>query len=230
MSTHTSWRGPLLACLLLAGALLACLSLVGPPAQAASFDCGKARSAMETAICGDPALSALDERLADGYRRARDVPAARAAVTQSQRDWLRALALEGCGGDAACYRAAFSARLAVLDAVAPAGDAAARWTGVYRRQRDGHPDPDTASLVIVGLRGGRLAVSGDAIWRGPNAARGQVNTGEIRGTAILEATSARIDGDGCSATFVLTPKALRVPRESGCGGLNVSFVGDYRRE
>jgi len=54
------------------GAILsaACLS-----ASAASFDCAKARSKSERLICGDPQLSALDDRLAALAARVRQFEA-----------------------------------------------------------------------------------------------------------------------------------------------------------
>lgn len=48
-----------------------CMAGAGPIAvQAASFDCAKATTPFETAICGNPDLSAADERLAKTYATA----------------------------------------------------------------------------------------------------------------------------------------------------------------
>ncbi|MDR1349749.1 MAG: hypothetical protein LBJ59_03010 [Zoogloeaceae bacterium] len=41
------------------------------PVHAASFDCSKAKSEFEQAVCGDPKLSALDEELAKTCHAAR---------------------------------------------------------------------------------------------------------------------------------------------------------------
>lgn len=51
-------------------ALLALLALT-MPAEAASFDCGKAAQPDEVAICSDPRLSALDDLVARAYAEAR---------------------------------------------------------------------------------------------------------------------------------------------------------------
>lgn len=209
--------------------LLSCLALAAGPAAAASFDCAKARTSMETTICADPALSTLDEQLAASYKRAQNVSGAKAAVTRSQRAWLGSPALGLCG-DAACYREAFSARIALLNGVAPATDPAANWNGVYQRHRNGRPDPNTANLVVVGLNGGRLLLSGNAIWLGANAAKGQVNVGAIDGVASVRGGNATFDGDGCHAELALKAQVLTVVRDADCGGLNVSFAGDYRRK
>src|SRR5580704_12473470 len=67
--------------------------LVSPLARAAegaSFDCAKARSAVETTICADPALLAQDRALASAYRVAFEKlsPQGRAALLNGQRQWL----------------------------------------------------------------------------------------------------------------------------------------------
>lgn len=58
---------------------------------ASSFDCAKAASVMEKAICADPALSDMDRKLDLSYRAAlaRLSPPAQAQVRDGQRQWLR---------------------------------------------------------------------------------------------------------------------------------------------
>ena len=53
-----------------------------------------------------------------------------------------------------------------------------------------------------------------------------VSTSELR----YQGAKAVFDLDGCSATLALEAQGLAVLEESGCGGMNVSFVGNYRRE
>lgn len=59
-------------------------------AQAASFDCKLAKSPTEKAICGDPALSLMDEKLNVAFKAAREQwgSAAREYVLNDQRAWL----------------------------------------------------------------------------------------------------------------------------------------------
>ena len=59
-------------------------------AQAASFDCAKASSPFEKAICSDPALSAQDEVLSVAYKTATGglSKAASDVMLKGQRDWL----------------------------------------------------------------------------------------------------------------------------------------------
>jgi len=46
---------------------------VGSVGKAASFDCNKATTETEIAICSDPELSALDDRLSGVYVKGRQV-------------------------------------------------------------------------------------------------------------------------------------------------------------
>ncbi len=100
----------------LAPAVLAilALALVAPaaPADAASFDCGQAGTEIERTICGDEALSGLDELLGDRYVRARAKTDDAMALRTEQRAWLRDVR-NGCA-DAACLKAACEARIAEL--------------------------------------------------------------------------------------------------------------------
>jgi uncharacterized protein len=59
----------------------------------ASFDCAKAHTVLEKAICSDIRLGHADIVLADVYRNARKWagPDARAKLAQSERSWLKAL-------------------------------------------------------------------------------------------------------------------------------------------
>jgi len=98
--------------LVLAAPILAALapsvqSGVGPT-RGASFNCAKAATATEHAICGSPQLSALDGRLGDVYdqRVALDP-----GLRQIQRGWLAARNA-GCGADRACLANFMNAELA----------------------------------------------------------------------------------------------------------------------
>jgi len=69
---------------------LALCVLCAAPAAAASFDCAKAGSAIEKAICGDPALSKADERLAETFAAALKESLNPQALRAEQRQWLSA--------------------------------------------------------------------------------------------------------------------------------------------
>lgn len=103
---------PLLACLLGAAPL-------GPAvAQGPSFDCARARTGPERAICADPALSALDRRMADLYVGRLGEVADGGPLAAVQSLWLRWR--DTCGADAACLGRRYDAR--ILD-LSPGGTA-----------------------------------------------------------------------------------------------------------
>lgn len=90
---------------------LAWLVLCAGPATAASFDCGKAGNAIEQRICANPALSALDELLAQAYADARRRGEAD-RLQREQRRWLK-YARNVCDDDT-CLASAYGGRLAAL--------------------------------------------------------------------------------------------------------------------
>src|ERR1035441_3156169 len=72
--------------------LLLCLVLVSASGLwAASFDCTKARSKVEKAICADPELSKLDEEMAASFQSTKATLSvtAFAEVRGNQLEWLR---------------------------------------------------------------------------------------------------------------------------------------------
>lgn len=209
---------------------MALLLTASATALAASFECGKARSKTEKLICSDAEVSALDETLNVAYKRAIDRVADKPGLRQSQRDWLASYSLTECSTPA-CLREAFAERIAVLDDVAEPDVAASKWSGKFVRYWKGKEDRHTASIALLGLRSGRLYVSGAALWLGPNASEGQVNTGDITGYSKLVSPdgTALVDVDGCTAQLKLSGDTVEVTNESGCGGHNVTFDGQYRR-
>lgn len=104
------------------------LILAGVPAQAASFDCAKASSAFERAICDTPELSQKDEILAKAYATALGGLSKQAsdAVKAGQREWLH-YAERACTDDAeplkgdyddegaSCLATLFSGRIGDLE-------------------------------------------------------------------------------------------------------------------
>ncbi|CAO3454148.1 hypothetical protein [Azospirillum argentinense] len=140
---------------------LGLLALPTATAAAAGFPCSKAATTTEKAICADPALSALDGRLAATYRAALErlsgaspeEGAAGAAVKADQRAWLRDR--DSCGADAACLRRAYDGRMAVLsfrtDPAAPPSPVA-RYVGLFDHE-------GFVGIAAMALRNGTVAVS-----------------------------------------------------------------------
>ncbi|WP_431223858.1 lysozyme inhibitor LprI family protein [Serratia sp. L9] len=111
--------------------LLLCLSLAFGGAlsvQAASFDCTKATSDVEHAICNNPKLSDLDEQLNDNYQLAiANLPGDQAdALRNAQRNWLKQR--DACQGKESCLNDLFSQRATQLQAVA--NQASAKLDGI----------------------------------------------------------------------------------------------------
>jgi len=71
-------------------ALAALLVIAPAAAQAASFDCGKAATSFEKAICSDPEISTADEVLAQAYATSLGglSEAAASEVKSAQKSWL----------------------------------------------------------------------------------------------------------------------------------------------
>jgi uncharacterized protein YecT (DUF1311 family) len=82
--------------LLLLGAVA---MLFTSPLLAASFDCARAMTMAEKAICIEPELSRLDDDLGHVYHKAKHM----SHVKQEQRDWVRHRDRK-CGGNFYCLR------------------------------------------------------------------------------------------------------------------------------
>lgn len=80
---------------------LAAVVFIASPAAAASFDCAKAQTSFEKAVCSSPELSQLDDTLAQAYQTALGGLSAEPAgeVKTAQRNWL-AYAERSCSDDA----------------------------------------------------------------------------------------------------------------------------------
>lgn len=111
-----------LAKLLVVGGLV----FAAVPVMSASFDCAKAASRIENAICASPVLSGLDSDLDAAYRATLADSSNPKGVRQAQREWLKANR-NRCG-DEACLRTVYQQRISALArtsiAQAPAADSA----------------------------------------------------------------------------------------------------------
>lgn len=107
MNRVASWAG--LAALL-------CLAALPAGARAASFDCAKAGTPTEKAICKDPAVSKLDEQVLGAFRAAQGLwPAGNwsSYIRTEQRNWLKDRD-SICKADAACLKQDYERRLSFL--------------------------------------------------------------------------------------------------------------------
>lgn len=99
-----------------AGVAVFVLTLAGLPlaAQAASFRCGKHQSFSEQAVCSDPDLSHLDDKLAEDYQRALDIALDKQAIEDArvqQWSWRQ----HNCT-DRACVQNWYERRISELEA------------------------------------------------------------------------------------------------------------------
>jgi uncharacterized protein len=193
-------------------------------AQAASFDCAKARSTREKLICGDSALSALDEKLNAAYNDAIARTGNKGLVRHWQRDWLRSWQLGACK-DAACVRPQFVARIAALDAAVDSP-----WNGQYIRYAGNKVDRHAADIMLIAGKDGSVTGAGSALWLGANAAKGQVNTGEFDAVGSFTGDALIFEQDSCHVRILRQDDVLQVEDSGQCGGHNVSFGGSYRRK
>ena len=91
-------------------------------AQVASFDCAKAATPTEHAICSTPALGEKDIRMATYYRILQDVSPAvsgmayrefRGGIQDAQTTWMKRQR-DVCKDDATCLAQAYDQRIKVL--------------------------------------------------------------------------------------------------------------------
>jgi uncharacterized protein YecT (DUF1311 family) len=186
-------------------------------AHAAGFDCSKASSASEKAICADDALSKQDSELAAQWKQIR-AHASDAATLQAQREWI--VQRNRCGNDVACLKQSYRQRLAALNGMP--GDAdEPRFQQTWKL--DSRNDSYGSELVISGTRPLHFSLNG---WNGGNV-------GGLEGDAIQDAhTHARYDKDGCTLDFFLRAGKLVVEEKEhggdGCGaGMGVDYGGSY---
>ena len=104
---------------LVAGALASAVILFArPAAEAASFNCAKASTPDEIAICVTPALSELDVQMAALYGVRMQIPmlmGAKGAAKDEQRAFLAVRA--GGGSNALCIQSVYQQRIAMLQQI-----------------------------------------------------------------------------------------------------------------
>lgn len=224
------------------------LALAGPTTlHAASFDCSKARTGVEKAICADSQLSEYDERIAAAYKRALGEwnDAIRDYVRNDQRRWLAEIRRidtardDDIGpvceaGDLACLRRELQRRMDTLES------SGYRNSGVYQRSDGG------GNLVVTAIRNADLRlrvydrntakVLASAEDAAASARSGlpqlQRDTFQWHGpdTFIVEVAddTGTPPSDGCALTVQFSERAATVLQQGGCNGAH--FDGTYLRD
>lgn len=98
------------------------------------------------------------------------------------------------------------------------------WTGVWRREE--------ATVTVKPASAGQVQVEGLATWGGSDPERvrnGGVHTGEFGGKFDGRRRDAALAEDECRVRLRLLGPYLLVTDNLGCGGVNVTFTGVYRR-
>lgn len=90
------------------------LTAAAQPAHAASFDCGKAQTADEKAVCANRALNDQDVEMSVLYTQLKPLlgMGARGDMEDEQVAWLKRR--EACGGDHSCLNKAYEDRVLQL--------------------------------------------------------------------------------------------------------------------
>lgn len=205
------------------------------PAAAASFNCAKAATPTEKAVCADPKLSALDSEVGRAFNTASEALHIDLSdrtddytilYRRQQKDWL--VDRDRCVADKVCLRRQYERRLAVLtlrpDPTAPAG--VDRYLGLYNAARQ-----QAAGMTIMrnnDPNGVLVAMSASD----PAAGRW---TCELKGQGSTdEAGDLMVEFEDGSLTFKIVGKELRVApgegvaeRLAGACGAGGSLAGAY---
>ena len=169
-------------------------------AWSAGFDCAKAASGAEKAICADPALSDLDDVLARYYEGARLALRENArCLVADQREWLRKR--DACR-DAACLNSAYLDRLGELWALQP---------GINTQRKLALPEVPRLAWA--------MAPEADRIAAPPIASRPASVTGRLLYSDARNSFVLRTDA---GKDYVLLPDMLR-------GGANADALPSLAR-
>lgn len=198
-------------------AVFALCAVVSTGAQAASFDCAKAGTLVEKAICSDAALSDLDSQLGRAYKATLANSTAPEPLKAEQKSWL---AKRNQCKDTACLVSAYQSRLSALGAGQPVAAAPGSVTGSYKRT--------DAELLVSQTGPGTISFKLEAFFK--------MNMGEITAQAPLKGNRAvyevrnHEDYGDCRIEFTFTARGVELEQEGYCGmGNNVSGTGTYSR-
>jgi uncharacterized protein len=210
---------------LLAGGLV--LAAGSAAAQTApGFDCAKAGTAVEKAICADPALSWLDHTLVRLFAAVQ--AGGGKALRDSQRAWLAQRDACPAEGRRTCLSGQYMTRLAAL----AAGYDKRQAGGVYA-YLDGN-----GRMTAVPFPDGSMSVRIDTVGAPPGqpvCVLELEDAGPVRGGSRWTDPDAPMgDDQHCSIEISLTPGGRARLQDHGCQaaycGRNGSFAGAYRRD
>ncbi|PRH87294.1 hypothetical protein C5L14_11740 [Labrys okinawensis] len=214
----------------LAGLAVACLlPAIALAAGKPSFDCRKAASEVEKAICASPVLSKADAAIAAAYDRLRKAldPRAAAALAADQRWFVGARDEAGAGkeGDGAfrTLKERLAERSGFLEGVRvkPAGGFAGNWRNV------------AGGLEIEAKADGSLSVSGTVVepvmgrWVCEVSGSGREAGGVLEVRQEDETSTLKLTREGASLKAETVFPAGATERRVGYCGMNGSADGSY---
>ena len=212
--------------------LLAVFSAGRAQAGDPSFDCARASTAVEKAICDEqnPGLASRDGALARLYDALKE-EGGHEELRDGQKAWLRSR--DACGAKLNCLERRYDERLAELAEAAGDED---QVTGGYRYRLTGEgvtPDSDRGDAFVVREADGTLTghistVSGRTFF----VCEVDFNGAEPDETAwTYTGSEAQTDGSNCTLTVTLKSNAIEISSENCrdyCGA-NGYFDGTYKR-
>ncbi|CAI8818579.1 LprI domain-containing protein [Pseudomonas sp. IT-232MI5] len=183
--------------------------------HASSFDCSTANNKTEKAVCGDPQISLLDEKLGKLWHSTlASVPDAK-ALKADQRQWLKSR--NACGDQTACLRREYLMRLSELEHATQPFSWDATWQLI--------PPGTSTSATVITQRRDATHISIDI-----TAAEG-ANSGDLDGVATLNDGKADYSEDECTLLFTPINGVLDISLAGEGGycsaGLGVYYTGRF---
>jgi uncharacterized protein YecT (DUF1311 family) len=211
----------------IAAAVIAALAAAGPglAAERPSFQCAKAATATEKAICANDRLARLDRAIAAAYRRLNaELSPEHEAFGKEQSEFLKNR--DACGADTSCLASRMEGRRAALALEPAKDDPRGAFVGRFR---------DPIGLMIVRRRfDGAFELTGSKADPGARwmcDISGRIQKVE-RGVATVEAGE---EGDSHPVFLTMKGDTLVVAEDPDrrlagytCGA-NGSIEGEYRR-
>ena len=189
-----------------------------------SFDCSKAKARMEKLICESSELSLLDYQLNASYKIALSDAKDKSFIKNWQFTWLKSVS-DRCD-TVDCLKPILTERISLLNSLSNDSNISI-WNGNYQRYFQGKVD-NTSNITVVALNNGNLKITGFASYSNGLS----VNDGEIDDMAIIDGRNASFGTSNeyeCKGKLNFNTDNSIDLNESGCGGLNVSFTGNYMK-
>ena len=201
--------------------------LISTITHAASFDCTKATTLVEKAICSESDLSALDEQLMAKYKDALSSAPNVANLKNDQKSWL--VNTRNKCQDTACLNRVYTERIAVLErsagTAAPSSSskkADVSWAGTWNRARSTSYTESRLEITEKTSQAFEFSIS----------TADDDNIGEISGLASFtkDFASFKETEYGCKVEFRMVGKCIKIDTSEKCGdlgGMGVDYDGTY---